>query len=174
MIKNLLGFTFLFVSFGLKNISQRKTRTWTHGNKISNNPSSFQILHACLQRRTRCSGRYISPAWLSGGLLRFEYACPRSSSRERVEVERNAHSTARHLSVPVQRLRKCTLILAIKEQTVRGGVQHWQQLYDGAGCREARVCSQSSFLLVFLHRKPSAQTAPHPCAPHLSVQSACV
>lgn len=36
--------------------------------------------------------------------------------------DRNAHSSGVHLSVPVQCLRKCTLILAIKEQIVRGAM----------------------------------------------------
>lgn len=53
------------------------------------------------------------------------------------ERGRNAHSTARHLSVPVQCLRKCTLILAIKEQIVRGAMPaltaavQWGRLQGG-------------------------------------------
>ena len=82
----------------------------------------------------------------------------RSSERAR-ERERNAHSTARHLSVPVHCLRKCTLILAIKEQIVRGAMPaltaavQWSRLQGGS--RLAKTLSPPSvFSFLGLYRLP--------------------
>lgn len=77
------------------------------------------------------------------------FVCPYTTAPGGVEVEqerqreRNAQSTARHLSVPVQCLRKCTLILAIKEQIVRGAMAaltaavQWSRLQGGRRLAQA-------------------------------------
>ena len=101
--------------------------------------------------------------------------CPYSSTRESrarsseraSKRERNAHSTARHLSVPVHCLRKCTLILAIKEQIVRGAMPaltaavQWSRLQGGS--RLAKTLSPPSvFSFLGLYRLPPPPPPPPP------------
>lgn len=99
------------------------------------------------------------------------FVCPYASAREsrdrarkaKRERERNAHSTARHLSVPVQCLRKCTLILAIKEQIVRGAMPALTAAVQPRRLQGGRRLAQAFSLHSLLLQVPVAlRQHPHP------------